>query len=421
MKHIRKILNIFMISLNSIFFRIGISILIIIMNTIGFYFIEINVGQMYKTSYRLIGSKKLIDGKKDRINLIRIDTLDDGSGKRNEDVEKLVEDINNRYDIFCTSIDDSSIPLTSKEIQTDFLNYIKENTPDVLQNPSRVNLSGISINPQIIDICNFDISWGNTEEFILNEEYTPIIIGYELDRYLNYGDEFLDVLGRKYKVVGCAKKDSRFFNSDILFGNIYSLDVNKSVIMAKEQRNYNTYLILYGRKLSVKEMSEITSIASMNNLVIKVDSIDGFVKGYTRSFIEDNKPVYTMTFFFIIIGMIGISSASCIAILTRKKDYGILYANGFSKREVGAIIYTENFIKLLVAGVTSYVFLSVTNFKEDSFIFQITDEIVIRRLHFGAYPAILMLLIVLFSLIATVMPIHIFKKQNIAKMIGGTR
>ena len=83
-----------------------------------------------------------------------------------------------------------------------------------------------------------------------------------------------------------------------------------------------------------------------NKLLVKANTVKEEVSNTIKSDIKELKVYIVFAVFIILVSILAISSISTVSLLLRKRDYGIMYANGMSMQDVRKIVITENILIL---------------------------------------------------------------------------
>ena len=98
---------------------------------------------------------------------------------------------------------------------------------------------------------------------------------------------------------------------------------------------------------------DVMKSARDNKLLVKANTVKEEVSNTIKSDIKELKVYIVFAVFIILVSVLAISSISTVSLLLRKRDYGIMYANGMSMQDVRKIVITENIVKILVSFILS--------------------------------------------------------------------
>ena len=331
MDMLRKLFNLISLALDSIMNNKGIALMIVAMNVMGLILIDTNIGNAYRVSYRSIGMEKMFEGREDNLNIMEVKTIDDGTEIYFERLNELIGHIDDVTEGACGSFPENYLKFDKSLLDKSFAAYIESLDPDNY-NEEFTLLPIVAMKPRLIESCNIRLKKGNSKDFYRkNDTAIPVLIGYNLSPYLAYGEMFSDMDGNLYRVVGIMERNSGIYTESLLWGNFFATDIDDGMLVAcdygVEKKFYGTsYFMIYAENFTKSEKDEIIAFAAQRGLVIDIKSITDALKDYKNDFYRENKLTYILMFFFMLVGIIGVSSASSVAILTHKRNFGILYS-----------------------------------------------------------------------------------------------
>lgn len=309
-----------------------------------------------------------------------------------------------------------------KDKYGDDKNYINENQAQVLY-----------IDNTLSSMCNiYDTNGNRITNKITNEEYIPLYIGNNLRNVIPVGTVLssykrIKVNNRfqkekiKFKVIGILQKDSKWLediNIEVM-NSVIDLD-NKFVAIQPYNSEDNMGRCLYTLKGdNAKKIfnKDVMKSARDNKLLVKANTVKEEVSNTIKSDIKELKVYIVFAVFIILVSVLAISSISTVSLLLRKRDYGIMYANGMSMQDVRKIVITENIVKILVSFILSQLYILYDLFMNYSG----RNEIGLSNLLYiqskvTVYQMIGIASIVL--IISVIVPLYMINRLKITEMIG---
>ncbi len=224
----------------------------------------------------------------------------------------------------------------------------------------------------LMKMCKVMNQNGNTPTFGTQRDYPSVIVGYNLAGQYPVGSLIVDEMsGETYQVSDILQKGSKWLDDDITFGMYYNLDnyVIKSLDTVISQ---DAGMLVMGNNTFCFQVDELTSGENVKQQVMDVAEKIGLEIYSIRSLLEkmqwsrrelhsdkDEIILSTVLFFTAILTMVV---SSLITIYIRRRDIGIMYANGYSKREVSFMYVIETIIKIVIAFVMASAYWSINQY-----------------------------------------------------------
>lgn len=158
--------------------------------------------------------------------------------------------------------------------------------------------------------------------------------------------------------------------------------------------------------------------AAINNLNMKIATVDDDVNKKLKSDIEDMKVYIVLATFITFMAILSNSAMSTVAILLRKKDFGVLYVNGISRKDVRRIVLCENIIKIAISIIISFCYVYYSLFMNyggrnpvmlENLLYVQTRMTIFEIMGIG----------ILILFISSMVPLLIIRKLNVIELIGG--
>lgn len=403
-----RFLNSFIIAYRSIYKRIFITILLLCMNVVTFYMLDIVF-----TSY--ISSRYALD---------RITNMFS----------------NNYKDIYYIQCIGNSN--TYKNGQT-IVNYIKglENIRysgffgETVMIKDENSVNGIVAEWDLMDMGNLNLSDEQKQLLDSNDGYQKVFLGANLEGQYNIGDictvspyskDDAVVAGFLKKGASWAKR-GRLFNNQAS-GDSYVLD-NRFILLTKDYSKYDTasfvdfsyeyYYCIHGDAEKIN--NNIRNFAVKNGLTVSITSIEEMIDKE----IEDKGLVHntnaTATVYFMIASLFSMIVTAIVHLYSDRASYGIMISCGMRVKEVIRLSYIYNgaiflFPSLIIWGVRQFKLfgsLYVGNVYINGNILK--ENIVVA--HEYVLPVILISIVLLMFVTVGIVPNIIFRKMKISDLI----
>lgn len=230
----------------------------------------------------------------------------------------------------------------------------------------------VVISENLCDLCNVE---GLTTELFKQQKgtnYIGIVAGYELGKQYPVGTIFSDENSEyTYIVTKVLPKNSKWIDSDMENGLYYNLD-NHFLVGAKKYFNESTLYLMNGLnnfcyyisndadEKNIKEQVERCA----DNLDINIYSIHSLkqLAQWNQEVLGLGDDELRLSVFLMFSAIFAMLTASLITIYVRKKDIGILYTNGYSKKDIMYMYCIENTLKIIIAFATALGYWSVQQY-----------------------------------------------------------
>ncbi len=260
---------------------------------------------------------------------------------------------------------------------------------------------------------------GNAVDFSNRGELPGVSVGYALAHKYPVGS-VIDIEGDSYEVTQVLKKGSCWVDDQIDSGAYINLDT-KVVADAGSLLKKDSYYILNGMnsicyvvepgadreqaKAKINERAKELGLEIYNQKSIA----ELFAEG--REGLWEEKEIFIMPLVLIILATASVIVSSMITVYLRKQSLGILYAAGYSHRDIMWMYVAENLLKILLAhGLASAYWImnqkSFLGMEENVSLMWLIEPMVI---------AVDVLMLVLGS----AGPLREIKKTDLAKLIEG--
>lgn len=216
---------------------------------------------------------------------------------------------------------------------------------------------------------------GNTLDLVTEQNgYIEIAIGSGLSKWIHINDVLtIDALGKQYIVKSILSDNTKWVQDGLLDNEVQlvSLDyyivepVNLSACNGEDCTLYvnNVFLCETDASDASTDIAAIEDNAKKSDVYINILSM----KQAEHSVLKDNNKEYQFSLLLVVIMFITvvvvISVLSILGWLADSHDIGILYANGFSNKDIFRIMLYENLSKFFFAACASYIWMCAATTK----------------------------------------------------------
>lgn len=272
------------------------------------------------------------------------------------------------------------------------------------------------------DMFNLTLYAGDVPDNVVNNQgYILLYLGYEYAGYVDVGTIMKsEIPSEKYMVAGILERGNTIANPDMGAGTInissvYPLDyaVLEVYHVPYDLNPYFTVADGYDYDEAEKEIMQMGEAYNMSFTIYNMDAV---LASAEQSLQPVKEYMYQM---ILVVGLTVCIVFSCfqsMSILVRKSEYGIMYANGFTTRDLIFIILLENMIKMLISFIIMMPILLIIT---GGFRVSYGDAYVIQKIVLENISWKLAGISVLLAIISSLVPISIIKKYKPVALIGG--
>jgi putative ABC transport system permease protein len=335
--------------------------------------INLVVVEYYRINYEKEEIKKVVKYDIENIGYIRFDYNElKNLGKKN--ASKVFEEIEGVEGVkLCGSFENGIMLIEELYNDKEYLNIRKKIVEDMVDethsefeeierrmfSQTLYKYSNIlNIDSDIIKLCNIELSEG---EIAKNDKYIPLLIGHNYRNIIDVGQLLTRKTdGKKYLVTGVLKKNSRWLiNGDISNSSNVSINLdNEFVVFDDDLMNYDSSYIIFDERTDKltreRTLDKIRNISNKCNLGFNVLTIDEIINSMKSDMFIVSRSWIVLAIFAFVIGMLCMSSIAIVTVLSRKNDIGILYAVGFSEKNIGGIVVVENMLQIGFGCIIGY-------------------------------------------------------------------
>ena len=246
------------------------------------------------------------------------------------------------------------------------------------------------------------------------EEKTPVLVGYHLKDEYPIGYSFSD----EYVVTDILQEGSRWLADRLEFGE-FEVDLDDCLVIDQDSlmKTGGAYLEGTTSYICVKEpdadadqiKEALTSLASECGLdLYNVRSVNKIMSNNIKSAFSDAIEFYLVILMLILAVVVAVV-CSVINVYLRKNSIGVMYAVGYSTKDVQRMTLLENVIKIGMAFCVAYAYWSV----KETEIYEMNVSILAYMLPWLVAGAIIIIGI------SSFWPIRKLSKMYPATLIGG--
>lgn len=254
-----------------------------------------------------------------------------------------------------------------------------------------------------------------------------LYLGSEYKDYYDVGTILTDKTNKnaeKYIVAGILEQGNtiatEYLNmiDKFTISSAYPLDYAVISVYPDFSSTSTCFSVKEGYRFSEAEAA-ILQWAKEKNISLTVSNVDASLTTVEQSLKPINRYMEQIIVVVVLSICIVLTCFQSMNILMRQSEYGILYANGVTTRDVVFMILFENSLKLFVSFIFMFplaLYLSKTSFQASY-----GDSYVIRTILLTSVCPKLLLLVIGIIVVSSIIPIHFIIKQETVTLIGGNR
>ncbi len=252
-------------------------------------------------------------------------------------------------------------------------------------------------------------------------QYSLLYLGYEYRDYAEVG-MVISTKSEDYLIAGIMKKGTRV--PDQALSLLYEFSTNATYSMDYAVLAVAPYPLGHPVYFSIKEdysfeqaSEEIKKKAEEEGRFVTIGSIDAKLSSTEQALIPIKQYMIQIV---LVVGLTICIVFTCyqtMSIIMRKTDYGILYANGATTKDLIWIVFLENVIKLLISIViTMPIFMLIV---DRIFVFYYGDPLIIEKLILENIIWKMILIGVGMATISSILPICILMGHTPVNLMKG--
>lgn len=243
--------------------------------------------------------------------------------------------------------------------------YTNEGFPDGIGLPK-----DIMISEDLISLCNLTDIYGNPITFSNEGSKKSVAVGYNLRDKYPLGYEFHDeAYGYDYIVTQIMEPGSRWLTRYDSFNELF---ISLDTVIAVEATPFlkadpfltggiaSTFCYIVDQQADREQVEQnVKDLASSYDInIYSCVNIPERLKLNQKDLFEDSA-IFYLAFGILALAIIAVVVSSMINIFLRKKSIGILYANGYTKKDMKSIFILENVIKIVISFLFAYGFWTI--------------------------------------------------------------
>ena len=257
----------------------------------------------------------------------------------------------------------------------------------------------------------------------LRRGYEAVYVGFQYKKMLHIGDVIeLNGCEKQGIIAGYIKRNQVIPVMDITEVNKYSIHTTTSLdygvieVNETEAGYWNLYFCVNHDYTFDDAKNRLNMLADRENISISVKNLAAVMSSVESSTKDIRRYLLELFFIVAISACVSLTCYQSMQILTRKYEYGILYANGWNQKDIISIILIEIIWKMLIAIilVIPVVALLAKYFFEAVYESQriltmvIYKNVLVMNVLAGAFMIML----------SSVIPIRLIKNHSGAELIG---
>ena len=320
----------------------------------------------FSCNYDIIMTHKIL--RKNRENLFKVN-----SGYLSVDVNyyqkynKCIMELREKYNILI--YEDTSICPNNVD-PAKFQVLLNKEISELEGSENGILPSLLKIDNKLLEFGNVKDNEGNILRLGKSDGRIEVAIGSMYEEIMPIGTIFQDKITRKEYVVAKVISDKQKWFNGAIYNDGRAVDLDSYIICGMDLEDYSgvscmayyNNVFLYCDKSNAKNVIEdINKIAKQNDIYINVESFSEFEKSYIKE--HENLYIFSLVLaiLLMLVSMAFIVIVTIVDWMLEKHNIGILYANGFSNKDLFKVIMSENIIRLAIPIMISYNLILFTN------------------------------------------------------------
>lgn len=301
--------------------------------------------------------------------------------------------------------------------------------------PDMLDLSGdtvifpvLRMDNSLIQMIGFQDENGNKIKLQTDEKgREEIAVGWEFSPYVKIGDELVNSYTKTVYVVKYILADNQKWTDGELLNSTNIVSLDHYIITPLDLKKCDSYdcAAFAGNIFLCVDNDEAGSVdTKIKSIKKQAEQNDIFIDIYSmgemeKKSLKDNNDEFR--FCLLLVGIMIVTVAIIIIILSILSwvsdyhDIGILYANGFTDKDIFRIILIENTFKLLVSAILSMVWISIRNWNGLFTVYEssVYSSIVYVGIVLLYFAVLFLSSVVSFALINRVSPCNLLKGEQL--------
>lgn len=315
-------------------------------------------------------------------------------------------------------------------LELDELSNIQSEYIDMEDNESQ-SVMGIFVENTALNLCDLQIESG---EIIYDkapeENYTYLYLGNDL-KDIPVGTEYTVEIGTgenlktlRFVVKGILKKGARFINGNLFVENgdflAESCYTNLDSLVLASENDSNMNFWMYGinedTDFDIVE-AKINDIADKYGVQIYYGRASDITNERIKATKELNNAIIKLLGIVLLVSIVIMICVQITAIFNNASEYGILYANGYSMRQLCAMQFLENVIKMTVSLIAAIFIAKKLLLFSFSGMSDLTT--VFYDIYYNYVIAKMIAVSILIVVLASIIPVIVLGKYKPIELIGG--
>lgn len=214
----------------------------------------------------------------------------------------------------------------------------------------------------LLQVCGVELYQGDMEMFRCENEWIPILVGYDYCNILPVGQMITEARSKQtYKVVGVLQEDSEFFDSGRMIGGLDVSGCLDTYIIIPIQNgisddsmkaaNYMDNICFYAKSEEDANIAKnkILNLAKDNQIDIEIKSLETVIDEEEQEETEEIRMAKILMYVVVGLAIMALVVTGMIQMFTNKREYAIMLANGFGYKTLYKLLLLENVIKVVLA------------------------------------------------------------------------
>lgn len=235
-----------------------------------------------------------------------------------------------------------------------FLQQVQQKHVVMEGNATEKSIENFLLSASGWDMFNLELLEGDPPDAFDLSVYTPVYLGYEFRDLVEVGTVLGSDASAVYIVAGILKQgtlmpaDELYMMNKFDISSAYSMDYEVLMAVPVSLSSFQYFSVKEGYTFAeAQEM--IQQEAGKRGWSVTIGSLDAQLSSIEQSLRPVNRYMLQMILVVGVTVCIVFTCYQTVSIIVRKSEYGILYANGASFRDLVAIILIENVVKMLIS------------------------------------------------------------------------
>ncbi len=211
-------------------------------------------------------------------------------------------------------------------------------------------------------ICNLGKAFANGEnsKLVSDGKSIPILAGHTYAKEYPVGSSFT-CRGETYVVVGSLPKDAGWIPEEGISNNKDAYSVERCFVTFTDYLEAHPYYGLNGAYVILQDNANVENAkkllkehAKTCGIDISVQTIDSYLSGVIRAKQNSERDFLKELSVILLVCIITVSAGNIATIFLRKREIGILYACGYSRRDILMSLIAEAGFKAVICIVLWY-------------------------------------------------------------------